>query len=107
MPYKYYFGKTGRVWNVTRRSVGVELLKTVGNRKRTKRIHVRIEHARHSKCRSKFLARVKSNEAQKVAVRNDKKGGSSNFQNLKRVPEGPKNGYILKKRACKHVKPMW
>merc|ERR1719411_1632990 len=32
MPYKYYMGKTGRVWNVTKRAVGVELLKTVGNR---------------------------------------------------------------------------
>merc|ERR1719333_640445 len=48
MPYKFYFGKTGRVWNVTKRSVGVELLKTVGNRKRTRRISVRIEHIRHS-----------------------------------------------------------
>merc|ERR1719273_1440900 len=47
MPYKYYMGKTGRVWNVSRGSVGVELLKTVGNRKRTKRIMVRIEHLRN------------------------------------------------------------
>merc|ERR1719216_260263 len=35
MPYKYYFGKTGRVWNVTKRALGIEMLKTVGNRKRT------------------------------------------------------------------------
>merc|ERR1719483_942556 len=37
MPYKFYFGKTGRIWNVTKRAVSVELLKTVGNRKRTKK----------------------------------------------------------------------
>merc|ERR550534_2028667 len=61
MPHKYYFGKTGLVWNVTKRSVGVELLKTVGNRKRTKRLHVRIEHVRHSKCRSGLKTRAQAN----------------------------------------------
>merc|ERR1719265_821006 len=44
MPYKYYYGKTGRVWNVTKRALGIEMLKTVGNRKRTKRFHIRVEH---------------------------------------------------------------
>ena len=29
MPFKYYHGRTGRVWNVTKRAVGVELLKLV------------------------------------------------------------------------------
>merc|ERR1719281_1356092 len=101
MPYKYYFGKTGRVWNVTKRAIGVELLKTVGNRKRTKRIHIRVEHARHSKCRTKFLNRVRSNEAKKLEARNQKDG--SGRVNLKRAPEGPKKGYLLKKRACKQV----
>lgn len=31
MPHKFYHGKTGRVWNVTKRAVGVELLKQVGH----------------------------------------------------------------------------
>lgn len=30
MPHKFYNGKTGRVWNVTKRAIGVELLKQVG-----------------------------------------------------------------------------
>lgn len=30
MPHKFYHGKTGCVWNVTKRAVGVELLKQVG-----------------------------------------------------------------------------
>merc|ERR1719225_2165776 len=55
MPYKYYYGKTGRVWNVTKRALGIEMLKTVGNRKRTKRIMVRVEHIRKSESRKKFL----------------------------------------------------
>ena len=29
MPHKFYHGKTGRVWNVTKRAIGVELLKQV------------------------------------------------------------------------------
>lgn len=29
MPHKFYHGKTGIVWNVTKRAVGVELLKQV------------------------------------------------------------------------------
>lgn len=29
MPFKFYHGRTGRVWNVTKRAVGVELLKQV------------------------------------------------------------------------------
>jgi large subunit ribosomal protein L21e len=27
MPHKYYHGKTGVVWNVTKRAVGVEIYK--------------------------------------------------------------------------------
>merc|ERR1719222_1508825 len=69
MPYKYYYGKTGRVWNVTKRALGIEMLKTVGNRKRTKRFHIRVEHLRHSSSRTKFLKRVRSNDAQKAEYR--------------------------------------
>lgn len=29
MPHKYYHGKTGVVWNVTKRSIGVEVNKQV------------------------------------------------------------------------------
>ena len=32
MPHKFYHGRTGRVWNVTNRAVGVEVTKQVGNR---------------------------------------------------------------------------
>merc|ERR1711908_44505 len=48
-PFKHYQGKTGVIWNVTKTSVGVILNKKVGNRIIKKRIHVRIEHIKHSK----------------------------------------------------------
>jgi len=105
MPYKYYYGKTGRVWNVTKRALGIEMLKTVGNRKRTKRFHIRVEHLRHSDSRKKFLARVRTNDAQKREYRANK--DETKFVALKRQPEGPKGGYVLKKRACTKMYPMW
>ena len=62
MPHKFYHGKTGRVWNVTRRAVGVEINKLVGNRVIPKRILVRVEHVSHSRSREDFLRRVKAND---------------------------------------------
>merc|ERR1712169_91864 len=51
MPHKFYHGRTGVVWSVTPRAVGVEINKQVGNRIMKKRIYVRIEHVQKSKCR--------------------------------------------------------
>eukprot|EP01084_Bolivina_argentea_P066420 121066_1 len=61
MAHRIYQGKTGVVWNITQRAVGVLLKKKVGNRYRTKRLHVRIEHVRPSGCRKDFLQRCKFN----------------------------------------------
>ncbi|KAM1114515.1 hypothetical protein ACFX13_048067 [Malus domestica] len=41
MLHKFYHGRTGRVWIVTKRAVGVEINKQVGNRIIRKMIHVR------------------------------------------------------------------
>jgi large subunit ribosomal protein L21e len=51
LPYKYYHGKTGVVFNITKSAVGVLMQKIVGNRYIEKRLHVRVEHIRHSGCR--------------------------------------------------------
>ena len=55
MPYKYYHGKTGRVFNVTKRAVGVVVNKQLRGKIIPKRINVRIEHVLHSRCRDDFL----------------------------------------------------
>lgn len=70
LPHKYYNGKTGIVWNVTPRAVGVEVEKVVGNRKMRKRIHVRVQHVSHSKCRTDFLNRVDRNREALAKVQN-------------------------------------
>jgi len=51
LPYKFYHGKTGVVFNITKSAVGVAVQKIVGHRYIEKRLHVRVEHLRHSKCR--------------------------------------------------------
>merc|ERR1712224_126385 len=64
-PYKAYHGKTGRVYNVTKRAVGVIVNKRVKGRIMAKKINLRVEHIRHSKCRDDFLNRVVKKRAGK------------------------------------------
>jgi large subunit ribosomal protein L21e len=85
MPHKYYHGRTGVIFNVNKRAVGVSIKKTVNGRVIKKNIHVAIPHVHKSKCQDEMLRRVKENEAAKIEVR---KGGAK--QNLKRVNALPK-----------------
>jgi large subunit ribosomal protein L21e len=57
------------VYNVTPSAVGVIVYKVVGNRYLEKRVNLRLEHVRHSKCRQEFLDRVKSNHDAHVAAK--------------------------------------
>mmetsp|Transcript_37501 Transcript_37501/g.83463 ORF Transcript_37501/g.83463 Transcript_37501/m.83463 type:complete len:164 (-) Transcript_37501:507-998(-) len=91
MPHKWYQGKTGIIWNVTKRAVGVEVNKRVGGRIIRKRIHVRVEHVVPSKCRDEFLKRVASNDAVKHAA----KAKGEKAPSTKRVPAGPRPGFLL------------
>lgn len=63
----------------------VVLIDKVRNRIFQKRIHVRVEHVKHSKCRDDFLKRVKLSATAK-------KGGDLV---LKRVPEMPAEGKFV------------
>eukprot|EP00928_Gymnodinium_smaydae_P023270 TRINITY_DN1926_c0_g2_i1.p3 TRINITY_DN1926_c0_g2~~TRINITY_DN1926_c0_g2_i1.p3 ORF type:complete len:166 (-),score=56.17 TRINITY_DN1926_c0_g2_i1:256-753(-) len=91
MPYSFYHGRTGVVFNVNRNAIGVEITKVVGNRQLRKRLHVRAEHLRKSRCNEAFLQRVKENDAKK---REAKAKGES--LKCKRAPEGPKPMKIVK-----------
>ena len=59
MAHKAYHGKTGRIFNVSRRAVGIVVNKRIKNRILAKRINVRIEHIKHSKSRAGHLAYAK------------------------------------------------
>eukprot|EP00894_Picocystis_sp_ML_P004411 jgi/Pico_ML_1/54928/g65.t1 len=93
MPFKYYHGKTGVVWNVTKRAVGVEVNKLVGNRIIKKRFHARVEHVQQSRCREEFLKRRASNDVMKAEA---KQRGERIKEALKRQPKGPRDGFMLK-----------
>merc|ERR1712184_16144 len=90
MPHKFYHGRTGIVWSVTPRAVGVEINKQVGNRIMKKRIFVRIEHVQKSKCREHFLKRVKENK--KLAA---KQSGEAKVS-LKRNPGWPRESKLVR-----------
>ncbi|CAB0031975.1 unnamed protein product [Trichogramma brassicae] len=79
MPYKDYHGKTGRVFNRVRGKI------------LPKRINVRIEHVKHSKCRDDFLRRVKENEKLRLEAKKNKTKVC-----LKRQPAQPRPAHIVK-----------
>merc|ERR1711942_59787 len=86
---------TGRVFNVTNRSLGVVASKPVRNRIEKKKICIRAEHVRHSSCRQDFLDRVKRNDTTR---RECKKNGTA-VPDLKRKPVGPRPAHIVKKSS--------
>merc|ERR1712066_1044626 len=66
MPHKLYQGRTGMVWNIGKRALGVEVLKQVRGLKLKKRINLRIEHLQPSRCREDFFERIKQIEKLKT-----------------------------------------
>uniref|UniRef100_A0A061SEP2 Large subunit ribosomal protein L21e n=1 Tax=Tetraselmis sp. GSL018 TaxID=582737 RepID=A0A061SEP2_9CHLO len=96
MPFKVYHGRTGIVWNVTKRAVGVEVNKEVNGRIMKKRIHVRVEHVHPSRCHESFVNRVKANDDAKHQAK--EKGEP--IPKCKRQPKGPREGFVLE-----NVKP--
>lgn len=86
MPYKYYHGRTGRVFNVNNRSIGVIVNKQVRNRIIPKRIHVRVEHLRLSTCRKEFLNRIQENDRRKTE--SNKKGVQISTKRTVEQPTG-------------------
>ena len=91
MPHKFYHGRTGRVYNVTKTSVGVIFYKVVGNRYLEKRVNIRVEHVNHSKCRDDFLRRVKENARLRAEA---KEKGETLV--LKRQPAPPREARVIK-----------
>lgn len=91
MPHKYYHGKTGKVFDVTKSSVGVIVNKRVNTRIIPKRMHLRAEHIRPSQSREAFKERVRQNDKLK---REAKAKGVK--VNTKRIPEQPREAHVVK-----------
>lgn len=101
MPYKFYHGKTGVIYNVTKSAVGVILHKPVGNRYLEKRINVRIEHVRLSRSREDFLRRVKTNAEKK---RKAKESGTK--VEVKRHAVPPREARTVKLAKPETITPL-
>ncbi|KAI5121856.1 hypothetical protein M0805_003289 [Coniferiporia weirii] len=91
MPHKFYHGRTGIVYNVTPHAVGVIVNKVVGNRYLEKRVNIRVEHIRHSKCRQEFLERVKRNQQ----IRKDSREKGVPCPSLRRVQAAPRDAHTV------------
>ena len=91
MPYQFYHGRTGRIFNVNKKSVGVAVHKQVKQRKIEKRLHVRVEHVRKSCTRDDFLQRIQANDKLKAEA---KKNGQR--ISTKRQPALPQTSHTVK-----------
>eukprot|EP00055_Hartaetosiga_balthica_P005183 m.14807 g.14807 ORF g.14807 m.14807 type:complete len:157 (+) comp4374_c0_seq1:58-528(+) len=99
MPHKVYHGKTGRVYNVTKRAVGVVLNKRIKNRWVEKKVNIRIEHISHSKCRQDFIDRAAQNEKLK-------KESKERGLDMKRKPVGPREAMFVKNTGPTTLRPL-
>ncbi|CAD6187964.1 unnamed protein product [Caenorhabditis auriculariae] len=86
-----YHGKTGRVFNVTKRGVGVVVNKQVRGKILPKRICIRVDHIKPSTCRIDFLNRVKINDEK----RKDAKAAGQPVPQLKRLPVPPRAAHVV------------
>ncbi|XP_022673182.1 60S ribosomal protein L21-like [Varroa jacobsoni] len=102
MPHKSYHGRTGRVFNVSHRALGVIVNKRVRARIIPKRIYVRIEHVKPSNCRKDFLERVKKND---ILRQESKKAGKKVI--IKREVGQPRKQHVVRaKHEIQLVTPI-
>jgi large subunit ribosomal protein L21e len=99
MPHRLYQGATGVVWNVSPRAVGILVYRRVNNHIAPKRIYVRTEHIKHSKCKDDFKKRAAENE--KFRIEAKAKGVQPVC--LKRVPAQPREAHICKPETVKAI----
>ena len=90
MPYRAYYGRTGKIFDVNKRAVGIIVNKKVRNHILPKRLHVRIEHLKKSRCRDEFVKRVKENDKAKAEAKKEHKQIST-----KRIPAQPQGAHIV------------
>jgi large subunit ribosomal protein L21e len=98
MPHKIYHGRTGVVYNVTQHALGVIVNKRVRERILAKRINIRVEHVKHSRCRQEFLDRVKANEKRKKEAK-----VKGEIVHCKRQPMAPRLGHFVSTKFNKPV----
>lgn len=103
MPHKFYHGRSGKVFNISRTAVGVEVTKTLRQGWTiNKRFHVRLEHLVKSRCNEDYLKRVKEREvdARAATARGER------YKVVKRVPVQPTEAHIIDASNMELVEPQ-
>ena len=102
MPHKLYYGRTGKIFDVSKRAVGIIVNKKVRNKILPKRLHVRFEHLRKSRCTEEFVNRIRANDKAKAEARKKNLHIST-----KRKPATPSEGHIveLAKTKVEYMNP--
>ena len=101
MPYKVYHGKTGRVFTVCPKGIGVEVNKRVRHRIMKKRIYIRHDHLRISKSRDSFLRRVKEDLVKKAEAKKE-----GRIISTKRVPPQPRAAHVVSEDNVEYLNPL-
>lgn len=101
LPFKFYHGKTGKIFKISKSSLGVKIEKKVGNRKILKKINIRIEHLRTSKSNIGFKEKKSSKDQIR---RKEKKTSNDNFQ-LRRMDGLPREKHIVPFEKVKILTP--
>jgi large subunit ribosomal protein L21e len=103
MPHKFYQGRSGRIFNISRTAVGVEVSKTLRQGIMiNKRFHIRLEHVRRSRCNEDYLKRVKDREidARAATARGEK------YKVVKRMPVQPALAHVVDASTMELVEPI-
>lgn len=90
MPHKIYHGRTGRIFKVDERTVGVRVKVVKGNREVEEKVNIKIEHLKKSRCREEFLERSKKYFEKKEEAKN-----SGVVLSAKRVKKGGRGEFLV------------
>ena len=101
MPYKCYHGKTGKIFSVCPRGIGVEINKRVRHRIIKKRLYIRHEHLKKSRSREGFLNRLKSD-----LIRKQEAKAQGKIISTKRTPPQPRSAKVVKLDKVEYVNPL-
>ncbi|KAF8819972.1 ribosomal protein RPL21 [Cardiosporidium cionae] len=99
MPHSFYHGRTGRIFAVFPRSVGVDVNKVVGNRQIRKRLLLRIEHIRPSRVQAKFKEFVQKKDKERHELRLAGVSKAERVRRTKRQPVTGRSGFCLQGKS--------
>ncbi len=103
MPHKYYHGRTGRVYNINVRAVGVLFNRRIGGKIVRKPLNVRIEHL----CPSRSNEQTKRNNLLYSAQKEEAKEKNIEFRPNMPKPAGPRKAFTVSTAEKKPIEVVF